>query len=57
MEKKTLKAKKLSLNRETLRSLNNQELAEANGGTILSLALCTVLLCTVGCGLSVLGGC
>lgn len=45
MEKK--KVKKLSLHRETVRNLNEKELAQANGGTILSLALCTLLICSL----------
>jgi hypothetical protein len=45
------KVKKLTLNRETVRTLKDGEVAQANGGTILSLPIiCTLLICTLlGC--------
>lgn len=44
MQKKP--AKKLTLNRETVRQLDDRDLAEVAGG-LTSIALCSVLLCSV----------
>lgn len=50
MQKKQVR--KLSLNRETVRNLNDQELSHANGGTLLSLPvvcdlsiICSLITC------------